>query len=911
MSEEKKTYNGRVQFWEHGYVGVKDYDDNVVISPSLQYEEIREREGEEVAIVLKGGKWALTNLDGVAICPFIYDRISYIGAHLYKAGIYVSEDYLNTRVEYADTRMTYAILDANGNILCDRNKGYNYISEVHEGEATAAINGRCGIIDLHGNVLMDFQHKYIQPMGEGHYLVSYHNEDDNYYATIINRKGDILISSSMQYRSIYAFHNNVAVAHQNGKWGLIDDNGNHIGEFNYSFVEEWGEGYYKAEQGAQKNILRPDGSVVLEQWYNDVFKVQHGFFIFGNTIRKSKTNPKTRYIQGVAHVSGIIVFPMIFERTQWCEDGLGIYAEIDEKPYILTLDGSIYDPAHSHLPLRKKINWPDLFEKFANWTLPGLQFYYRDTDARVIIETTYHVGDVLRAGFLLDATTQLWKPAHRTRFIIASAHAAHFFEIEDLVKANPNVKEWNLCTFPFNSYFKVMDVYEKDGYRQVFLLHIPPAAALFLGRDETAINFINEATGQEGSLIEMARKSLDGKLKMDIHPRSLDQDFVNRMHHPIGLDPDFWPVSPYPMEEPVDGELAFICNIVHKLSDDKDIKDFIVEEDNFPFTGIVGRVCEDCIYAKGICGNGEGCGRLFINSFRNRYLKGNCEYHKTDLYEPSRYEELESFRKKKEKETKEKTADTFAVGLLNDFIKEKLDGNIDNLRTYDLSKLRDDSKYGDCSIERAPIVRAIMALAFADTWPNLSVNAIEKYEYWCSPINHYQRLFGANILDQYFKGLQNFSPTVEQHERALNVAHLIYSIGNMWVLPNKASFSSYLDDSKYKGYVDKFLKSMYDVFVGVSKVDLNMKGIPFKNRKMMTEYEGLNGWRKFIKMMMLEDYTNGAMEPKPIFNQVWCSMKGITREDYFEAFDKYCSFCEEAIPKRSEQIIEKLKEILN
>lgn len=52
MSEEKKTYNGRVQFWEHGYVGVKDYDDNVVISPSLQYEEIREREGEEVAILL-------------------------------------------------------------------------------------------------------------------------------------------------------------------------------------------------------------------------------------------------------------------------------------------------------------------------------------------------------------------------------------------------------------------------------------------------------------------------------------------------------------------------------------------------------------------------------------------------------------------------------------------------------------------------------------------------------------------------------------------------------------------------------------------------------------------------------------------------------------------------------------------
>lgn len=42
---------------------------------------------------------------------------------------------------------------------------------------------------------------------------------------------------------------------------------------------------------------------------------------------------------------------------------------------------------------------------------------------------------------------------------------------------------------------------------------IPPAA-LSLGHDTTATNCINEATGQEGSLIEMARKSLDEKNKL-------------------------------------------------------------------------------------------------------------------------------------------------------------------------------------------------------------------------------------------------------------------------------------------------------------------------------------------------------------------------------------------------------------
>ena len=273
-------------------------------------------------------------------------------------------------------------------------------------------------------------------------------------------------------KNVYEYDNNgLAKVYDNAQWYLIDKDNNQVCA-SYSYIEEWGEGYYKVEQGAKKNILRPDGSVVLEQWYNDVFKVQYGFFIFGNTIRKSKTNPKTRYIQGVAHISGTIVFPMIFEKTHWLEDGNAIYAEIKEKPYILTLDGSIYDPARAHLPKKSKVNWTNLYEKFANWTLSGLQFYYRDTDASVIIETTYHVGDVLRAGFLLDVTTQLWKPAHRTRFIIASAHAAHFFEIDDLVKANPNVKEWNLCTLHFNSFFKVMDVYEKNGFRQVFLLHI-------------------------------------------------------------------------------------------------------------------------------------------------------------------------------------------------------------------------------------------------------------------------------------------------------------------------------------------------------------------------------------------------------------------------------------------------------
>ena len=63
--------------------------------------------------------------------------------------------------------------------------------------------------------------------------------------------------------------NGLARVYEDAQWFLLDRNGNQVGE-RYSYIEEWGEGFYKAEQGTKKNILRPDGSIVLKNWHNDV-----------------------------------------------------------------------------------------------------------------------------------------------------------------------------------------------------------------------------------------------------------------------------------------------------------------------------------------------------------------------------------------------------------------------------------------------------------------------------------------------------------------------------------------------------------------------------------------------------------------------------------------------------------------
>ncbi len=697
------------------------------------------------------------------------------------------------------------------------------------------------------------------------------------------------------------------------KWYLVNQADERISD-GYTYIEECGEGYYMAELGAKRNVLRPDGSLVLSVWHNNVYRVKHGFFVFSNTIRKSKTNPKTRYTFGVAHVNGDIIFPMIFDSAYWMEDKDFIYAEIAEKPYIITTGGTVYDVARSHLPPKKTVDYGLLFEKFANWTLPGLQFFYRDTNASFIADATYHVGDTVRAGFFVDVTTKLLRPAHNTRFLIASAHAANLYEIEDLCQENPDVKKWNLCTFHFNSYFKVMDVYHKDGVTQVFLIHIPASAAFILGNGETVMNFINNATGQGTSLVDMARKSLDEKLKMDIHPRSFDPAFCKRMAQPVGLDSDFQPVQIDAAQEPAEGAEAVLSNMIHKLADDADITGFTKEEDSFPYTGVYGTICDGCIYAGGIVGKGEGCGRLSKNDFRNHYLKGRCDYRKTDLHKPSLFEQLDRFSKEKEKEKAEKSCDIYALRIVKDFISERLNGDIYKLRDLDLNAL-DDEKYGCGNGPASELAKSIMALVFASAWPNLTVDAINTHQYNVSMMGCSINLFGSNILDKYFMSMQNFSPSQQQFERALRVDHLLGSVGNLWILPGKVfdgkNMSCYKDCYKFHYYMDRYLQAMYAIFMDDKRPDSTLKCLFYKNRKVMTQYQGAEGWTRFTSNMMLQDYLDADGKPKEIFDFVWGHKKFLDRETYFNAVDKFCTFYEKAIPKRADQIISVLKSILS
>jgi hypothetical protein len=250
-----------------------------------------------------------------------------------------------------------------------------------------------------------------------------------------------------------------------------------------------------------------------------------------------------------------------------------------------------------------------------------------------------------------------------------------------------------------------------------------------------------------------------------------------------------------------------------------------------------------------------------------------------------------------------------AISLLRDFVKEKLGGDIHKLKTYDFSSLDDNRKYGSTNYTEAPIVKAVMSLAFGDVWSELSMDQIDRGPYKCATIQTYQNLFGINMCDQYFKGMQYFKPLPSQFQRALKVAHMTYSIGNLWVLPGNGTISNRILDNSYRYYMDKFLKNIYAVLTQQKRVDKTLQKA-IENSPQMKPYYGEEGFKRFISDMMLEDYVDYYGKPMDIFDFVWSSQRGLDREKYFNAVDQYCSFCEKAFVKRAEKIIDKLDAFL-
>lgn len=328
--------------------------------------------------------------------------------------------------------------------------------------------------------------------------------------------------------------------------------------------------------------------------------------------------------------------------------------------------------------------------------------------------------------------------------------------------------------------------------------------------------------------------------------------------------------------------------------------------------GVKGTVCEGCIYTRGIDFEGKGCGRLFTKSFRERNLRGRCEYRKTKLNEPSMAE-----RQAKERwQIILRLENPFREPrqLVNDFIVEHLNGDIDGLINYDFSQLMGMKRYGETQgyacYHNTKLVRAISTIVFNDIAPKnvmfdkkigtliLYPSALITDTIWGSQVGDWFSMPSFFHI-QDLKGLA---------QRIIPCAKLCKTIGNLYLQP--WSFSEYRNSHAVGRFlVDHMLKDLHETLVN-NKGSKKMNILVRDSKPFFEPYRGTSGWELLVKRWLIEDVLIDYYGfPEPITDEITIN-KYTPQNVYIKVLEQCLSLCYELIPKRSVRMVQRLKERL-
>jgi hypothetical protein len=408
----------------------------------------------------------------------------------------------------------------------------------------------CGLIDVRGNVIIPFEYDNVKPFDKEGYAQF---EVGNYWGTI-DRDGVKHISPKMKFQQIGNFVDSIAPAKIDTKWGLIDTNGNKITTFQYYEIEDCSNGvFYTRLNPKLYGYLKPDGTQLFQKWFERIDRF--------NNSNVAIFKEDTKY--GISHINGTIITPSIYDDITWDDTNENLIASINGNTRILSPSGIILFEQNNEVP-----NFDvDFLERTMNWVLPGLTFYYRDTNFPINVEAVYKKGAIIRAGAFIDLTHKAQKPVSKIRFIVTSSHVARLFEIEDICRQNPKIERWRLSTLHYNSYFKIMDVYKVEEQYQIFLLHIPYKAISFFVNDTAFI--LNAGGTSEDTFVDMARQSFNNKMQLERLYTLDEPEWVERTYIPIGSDEN-GNLLPLTYGLPDSDEILAFYNSIRKLAIDTD-----------------------------------------------------------------------------------------------------------------------------------------------------------------------------------------------------------------------------------------------------------------------------------------------------------------------------------------------------
>ena len=527
-------------------------------------------------IVTENGLYGLEKANGQKVVPCEYDKIL----------DYDDDGYI--RLLKDDV---YSTISIKGKKAIPLSKGLAHLGVFWGGTARARKGDGWGLVDVKGNAVTQFTFTQINAHRNNGYFAI--DED--------GIKGWLLEDGSFSpfdkqtsqgkkkpFREVRVFHEDVAPAQTwEGAWVFVDREMNRVNEITYEGMDPvLRKGIYSTWKTIGTDWFYSaafyDGTPIVDDWFDYPLHFENG-----TTVCKKKELDKNGkeiilpnsgqplYRHGILRSDGNWLFPMEYTSIHWNDhkEKDCWFAEDSKACYLLYPDGSrkIYDKARatrmwtglSHMPkiaLEKHLTVFNV-EKFTRalrkyicdgYNNNPLQVFYRDTDAEFDIDECYKEGQVIRAGSFMETTEKLLRPMHKVRFTIV---ATSLFSIEKFLYLQYNRKLPN--PFPFkeniihcNSYFVVMDVFRFAGKTQILLVKIPHGAYVLAKKHGFNFGKLDEESEIQGvSLSEFARIDFEDKMTDPVHGHSIDDEWTEAMHNPVGLDKSMKPVCLEPDNE--------------------------------------------------------------------------------------------------------------------------------------------------------------------------------------------------------------------------------------------------------------------------------------------------------------------------------------------------------------------------
>ncbi len=305
------------------------------------------------------------------------------------------------------------------------------------------------------------------------------------------------------------------------------------------------------------------------------------------------------------------------------------------------------------------------------------------------------------------------------------------------------------------------------------------------------------------------------------------------------------------------------------------------------WNGTRNTVCDGCIFSNGIDIEGNGCGKLFKKSFRERAVSGYCEYRKGTAAKPSVYERrrIEYWREEMRKSSPLREP----MALLRKFVAERLDGDVDKLKDFDLRLLKDDAEF-------AGIPDAVCIMTFVDVYGRQLFDSHGRLALRSSKILN-ESFWGTTIVEDDYMMFHQYKHTEEQKQAVRECAKLCNTMGNLWFDP--APLISY-KQNRY--YFDETLKNLCDA-LGHYNYE------PRKKDDFLNAYIH-SGDIMLIYDLKLEYFKDENGFVKKVFDGTNFNFHTTPASDFFKILEQYMRVCKEFLPKRTERIVEEIKGML-